>query len=70
MHDRFLVVDVSVWLLGSSLNEFGSRGTMLVALPEPDAVTRRIEQAWTQAVPLEVWLARRGARSPGGAHED
>lgn len=62
VHDRFLMVDDALWLLGSSLNEFGSRGTMLVAIPDPRAVTGRIQEAWERAIPLDGWLATRASR--------
>jgi hypothetical protein len=53
VHDRFLCIDDAVWLLGSSLNEFGSRGTVLVKLPEPDSVRPMLDAAWAAAVPLD-----------------
>jgi hypothetical protein len=59
IHDRFLVVDKRIWLIGSSLNEFGSRGTMMLALPDPDAVRGDIEKAWHESETLEKWVERR-----------
>ncbi len=53
VHDRFLCVDDDIWLVGSSFNEFGSRGTMLVKLPEPDSVRTKLDAAWDGAVTLE-----------------
>lgn len=44
IHDRFIVADDRVWLLGASLNEFGTRGTMLVALPSPGEVLLELEK--------------------------
>lgn len=49
IHDRFLVVDDRVYLLGSSLNEYGSRATMLVRLRYPDVVRPHIERQWNAA---------------------
>jgi hypothetical protein len=46
IHDRFILADGRAWLLGSSLNEFGSRGTMLLALPAPAEVSAEIESVW------------------------
>jgi hypothetical protein len=37
VHDRFLIVDETVWVLGASLNEFGDRGSLLLRLPPPPA---------------------------------
>jgi hypothetical protein len=62
VHDRFLQVDDALWLLGSSLNEFGSRGTMLVAVPDPDVVFPKLEQAWEKAPLLADWVAARPVR--------
>lgn len=59
VHDRFLVVDEHVWLLGSSLEEFGMRGTALVALPDPKAVMRHLENAWKAAPRFEDWMSAR-----------
>ena len=33
LHDRFIVADENVWMLGCSLNEFGSRATTLIRVP-------------------------------------
>lgn len=46
IHDRFLIVDNQAWVLGSSLNAFGSRGTVMVRLPYPDPVLFNIEVIW------------------------
>lgn len=62
VHDRFLMVDDALWLLGSSLNEFGSRGTMLVAIPDPRTVSGKIQEAWGRAMALDDWLAARAVR--------
>lgn len=59
IHDRFLVVDKRIWSIGSSLNEFGERGTMMLALPDPDAVRGDLEKAWHESETLEKWIARR-----------
>lgn len=34
LHDRFIVADDNVWMLGCSLNEFGSRATTLIRVPK------------------------------------
>lgn len=33
LHDRFIVADDKVWMLGCSLNEFGERATTLIRVP-------------------------------------
>ena len=60
IHDRFLIVDNQVWVLGSSLNEFGLRGTVLVLLPYPDVVLFNIEKIWLDnALKLEQFVSER-----------
>lgn len=52
IHDRFLVVDDRVYLLGSSVNNYGERGTMLVRLRGTTPVLEAIEGAWSRALSL------------------
>ena len=56
IHDRFLAIDKRIWLLGSSVNHFGSRGTMMLALPDPDAVRDDLLKAWNESEVLEKWV--------------
>ena len=53
IHDRFLLCDDKVWMLGSSLNAYGTRGTMLLRLPEPKSVIQELERVWEKAKTLE-----------------
>ncbi|WNG16863.1 VPA1262 family N-terminal domain-containing protein [Cystobacter fuscus] len=46
VHDRFLVVDDEVYLLGSSLNEFGSRATTLFKIPDPLRIITALQSLW------------------------
>ncbi len=59
VHDRFLLVDDRIWLLGSSLNEFGSRGTMMVSLPDPAPVRQELQKVWSEAMSLDKWVEER-----------
>lgn len=59
VHDRFLLVDNDLWLLGSSLNEFGSRGTMIVPVIDPMMIEERLEENWACAETLQNWLRDR-----------
>lgn len=78
VHDRFLISDEAVWVLGASLNEFGDRGTLLLRLPRPPvhgeggspvtSISRDVFEAWwargDELCPLlEDWVRRRSARS-------
>lgn len=59
VHDWFLLVDGNIWLLGSSLNEIGSRGTVMVALPDPEPIREQLTKVWDAAIVLETWVERR-----------
>jgi hypothetical protein len=66
IHDRFMVVDRRIWHLGASLHDFGARGTLVLALPDPDEVRPHLLAAWDGAMPLDQWIQqRRRDRKPG-----
>lgn len=62
IHDRFLCIDSTVRALGSSLNEFGSRGTLMLKVPAPDEVRPHLETAWEAAEPLDEFIKRRAGK--------
>jgi len=66
IHDRFLQVDEQVWLLGSSLTEFGARGTMLLKLHSPRAVLLILDDAWAEAPTLHEAITESPKDAPGG----
>ena len=49
VHDRFLVVDGNVWLLGNSLHTIGERAGMIIRLPDPEPVIAHLEDFWHMA---------------------
>ncbi|MGC9206487.1 VPA1262 family N-terminal domain-containing protein [Acidithiobacillus sp.] len=59
LHDRFLVVDEEVWFLGNSLNTLGVRASMIIKLPNPDEVIRKLEEMLKQAVSFNTYHQRR-----------
>jgi hypothetical protein len=69
VHDQFLLVDGRIWLLGSPLRDFGARGTMMVALPDPDPVRERLFQAWNEATELSRWVGGRADAGDGDPPE-
>ena len=80
VHDRFLIVDGTVWVLGASLNEFGSRGSLLMKLPNSPgpgvheqlafSIPRSVFDAhWETSSSMHVWRERR-AESRKGATAD
>jgi hypothetical protein len=76
VHDRFLIVDATVWILGASLNEFGSRGSMLMKLPKSPVESNGGSPAfsvpvsvfdvhWTRADAVHDWVRQRAAARKG-----
>ena len=57
VHDRFLVIDGTVWLSGNSLRTIGERAGMIVRLPNPEPVIVRLEDFWNDAPCLSEWLS-------------
>lgn len=64
LHDRFLRIDDELWMLGSSLNSFGGRGTMLLRVPDPDPVLNDLEQIWADSQDFGEWLSERRKARP------
>ena len=61
VHDRFLVVDGTVWFSGNSLNTIGECAGMIVRLPDPEPIIARLDAFWNQAPTLSDWLSKRSA---------
>lgn len=53
-HDRWLQIDDQIYALGSSINHFGERATMLYRLPHPQEIEAEIEEWWTNARSLNL----------------
>jgi hypothetical protein len=70
LHDRLVTVDDEMWMLGSSLNAFGSRGTMLLRVLDPTPVMIDVQRLWDDAQDFGSWLterrAARGHATKGG----
>ena len=64
LHDRYIVVDDDVYLLGSSLNEFGARATTIIKVPTPKRLIEQAETWWNdddRCPTLEKYLAEKEA---------
>lgn len=48
LHDRYIIIDDTAYLLGSSLNEFGSRATTLVKVPAPEKMIKQANNWWSE----------------------
>ena len=58
LHDRFLVIDDTVWFLGNSLNTLGDKTSLIVKLPNPDEVIEQLEGMLKQAMTFEDYKKR------------
>ena len=66
LHDRFLAVDGAVWFSGNSFNAIGQRESMIVKLPNPAPVIKRLDELfYDEADDLAAFseLARQGQPS-------
>ncbi|MDY4339833.1 VPA1262 family N-terminal domain-containing protein [Xanthomonas sp. LF07-6] len=68
LHDRFLVVDDEVWLIGNSLNALGEKASMVVRLPYPDEVIERLQGLITGTPDLDAYIGQ-VANATGGSEE-
>jgi hypothetical protein len=64
IHDRFLWLGDRLWMLGSSVNRFGNRGTLMVVAPDHEPVLEDLKQVWTGSPTLAQWLAERRPAAP------
>ena len=58
LHDRFLVIDDTVWFLGNSLNTLGDKASLIVKLPNPDEVIDQLEGMLNQAISFDDYMKR------------
>ena len=63
VHDRFLIVDGTVWLSGNSLHTLGERAGVIVRLPDPTPIIEGINAFWRSAPALSDWLGDQSATS-------
>lgn len=59
LHDRFLVIDDSVWFLGNSLNTLGDKASLIVKLPNPDEVVEKIKGMLNAAISFDDLFKRK-----------
>jgi hypothetical protein len=52
-HDRFLVIDDSVYLLGNSVARLGTRPTTIFRAPDPRGMIADITAWWKNSISLE-----------------
>ncbi|WXB18302.1 hypothetical protein LZC94_13695 [Pendulispora albinea] len=64
IHDRFLWLGDRLWMLGSSVNRFGGRGTLMVVVPDHEPVMQDLERVWMESPTLAQWLADHPPKRP------
>jgi len=59
LHDRFLIVDNTVWFLGNSLNALGVRASLILQVPDGEPIIDRVSRMKAGAMPFEKYAQRR-----------
>lgn len=59
LHDRFLVIDGTVWFLGNSLNALGDRASLILQVPDSEPIVERLLRMKAQALSFEDYAERR-----------
>ena len=67
LHDRFMVIDDSVWFLGNSLNTLGDKASLIVKLPNPDEVIKQLEGMLNQAISFGDYKKRQATNKKDAA---
>lgn len=62
LHDRFMVIDDTVWFLGNSLNALGVKSSLIVKLPNPYEIIEKLESMLKQAIPLENYIQQKAEK--------
>lgn len=67
IHDRFLIIDGQVWFSGNSLNNIGSKASMLIRLPNPHELLDYLHELQSdksegskRIIALEEWIQKKG----------
>lgn len=63
-HDRFVVIDDTVWASGPSFNELGERIDLISRVHEPRSVITAIERALLRSKSLADWLVQSRLQNP------
>lgn len=67
LHDRFLVIDDTVWFLGNSLNTLGDKASLIVKLPNPDEIIDQLEGMLNQAISFGDYKKRQATNQKDAA---
>ncbi|MDR2265433.1 MAG: phospholipase D family protein [Enterobacter asburiae] len=70
LHDRFIVIDDNVWFSGNSLNSVGLQSSMVVRLPEPASVIKKLESLYAGIPPILPFSKEERASSGEGDSND
>lgn len=54
LHDRYIVSDNNVYLLGSSFHEFGGRATTIIKVPAPVSMIQKADEWWQEDYSVEL----------------
>ncbi|MDH5975193.1 hypothetical protein L8R98_00220 [Vibrio splendidus] len=52
LDDHFLIIDDDVWFTGNALTDLGERGSIILKLPNPDEILKKLEKLHQASMPL------------------
>ncbi|MCH7304883.1 VPA1262 family N-terminal domain-containing protein [Acinetobacter sp. NIPH 1869] len=55
LHDRFLVIDDTVWFIGHSFNSIGVKSSLMIKVPNPAEVINRLEEIEQATINFEEY---------------
>ena len=59
LHDRFLVIDDTVWFLGNSLNALGQRASLILQVPDGEPILTRLKEMQKRAISFDKYFEQR-----------
>ncbi|MGE6573109.1 VPA1262 family N-terminal domain-containing protein [Psychrobacter namhaensis] len=58
LHDRFLVIDETIWFVGHSFNRIGEQNSFMTKVPYPITVFNKLKDIKSQAIHLEEYISK------------
>ena len=63
LHDRFIIVDNTVWLSGNSLGSIGARDSVVIEIPNSTLILEKLSRYINTSIDLQTWLRQSPSKS-------
>lgn len=70
IHDRFLIIDNSVYFSGNSLNHIGSKASMMVKIDYVDDILQLIRDIEEKCIDLSQWVDKQNEKNKKTKEKD